>query len=90
MLAIFSRLNAGEAMPTREQLRRSPVLGWHLLQWPIASLAFLVVFAAGGESGAAHGAAHGAAVTCGVRRTARPGGSVRAVGGARATDRLMP
>src|ERR1700733_6682715 len=49
MLSIFSRLNAGETMPTREQLRRSPVLGWHLLQWPIASLAFLVVFAAGGE-----------------------------------------
>lgn len=69
-----------------EQLRRSPVLGWHLLQWPIASLAFLVVFAAGGGSGAAHGAA----VTCGVRRTARPGGSVRAVGGAQATDSLLP
>jgi hypothetical protein len=86
MLSIFSRLNAGETMPTREQLRRSPVLGWHLLQWPIVSLAFLVVFAAGGGSDAAHGAA----VARGVQRTARPRGSVRAVGGARATDRLLP
>ena len=86
MLSIFSRLNAGETMPMREQLRRSPVLDWHLLLWPIASLAFLAVFAAGGGSDAARGTA----VACGVRRTARPRGGVRAVGGARAGEKLMP
>jgi hypothetical protein len=80
MLSIFSRLNAGEAMPMWEQLRRSPVLGWHLLLWPIASLAFLVVFAAGGRSNAARRAV----MACGARRTARAGGSVRA------GERLLP
>ena len=63
MLSIFSRLNAGETMPGWEQMR-TPVLDWHLPLWPIASLAFLVVFAAGGGSGAARGAA----VACGARR----------------------
>ena len=82
MLSIFSRLNAGEMMPGWEQVRTSPVLDWHLPLWPLASVAFLIVFAAGGGSGAA--------VACGARRTARPRGGVRAVGGARATDRLLP
>jgi hypothetical protein len=86
MLSIFSRLNAGETMPIREQLRRSPVLGWHLLLWPIASLAFLIIFAAGGGSDAARCAA----LACGARRTVRAGGSARAGGGARAGERLMP
>src|SRR3984885_14122869 len=74
MLSIFSRLNAGEMMPGWEQIRPPPVLDWHLPLWPIASLAFLVVFAAGGGSGAARGTA----VAGGARRTApargrRPG-----------------
>jgi hypothetical protein len=86
MLSIFSRLNAGETMPGWEQVRTSPVLDWHLPIWPLASVAFLVAFAAGGGSDAARGAA----VACGVRRTPRPRGGVRAVGGIRATDRLLP
>ena len=48
MLSIFSRLNAGEMMPGWEQVRTSPVLDWHLPLWPLASVAFLIVFAAGG------------------------------------------
>jgi hypothetical protein len=71
MLSIFSRLNAGEMMPGWEQVRTSPVLDWHLPLWPLASVAFLIVFAAGGGSGAARGAA----VACGARRTARPAGA---------------
>jgi hypothetical protein len=86
MLSIFSRLNAGEMMPGWEQVRTSPVLDWHLPLWPIASLAFLIVFAAGGGSDAARCAA----AACGARRTARPRGGVRAVGGAPAGERLMP
>jgi hypothetical protein len=57
MLSIFSRLNAGEMMPGWEQVRTPPVLDWHLPLWPLASLAFLVVFAAGGGSDAASRAA---------------------------------
>jgi hypothetical protein len=64
MLSIFSRLNAGEMMPGWEQVRTPPVLDWHLPLWPLASLAFLVVFAAGGGSDAASRAA----VACGARR----------------------
>jgi hypothetical protein len=82
MLSIFSRLNAGEMMPGWEQIREPPVLDWHLPLWPIASLAFLVVFAAGGGSGAA--------VACGARRTARAGGRGRAGGSIRAGERLLP
>ena len=74
MLSIFSRLNAGEMMPGREQLRTSPVLGWHLLLWPVASVAFLLVCVAGGGVGAARDAA----VACGIRCTARDGDGVRA------------
>jgi hypothetical protein len=70
MFAVFARLNADTAMPAREQVRVPSVFGWHMLLWPVAALAFLVVFAAGGGTGAARGAA----VACGARRTARPGG----------------
>jgi len=86
MLSIFSRLNAGQTMPGWEQVRTSPVPDWHLPLWPLASVAFLVVFAAGGGPDAARGAA----VACGVRRRARPCGGVLAVGGIRAADRLLP
>jgi hypothetical protein len=70
MFATFARLNAGEAMPGREQVPIPPSLGWHVLLWPIAALAFLLVYAAGGGASAARGAA----VACGGRRPARPGG----------------
>jgi len=86
MLSIFSRVNAGELMPGWEQVRTSRVLDWHLPLWPMASLAFLIVFAAGGGSDAARCAA----VACGARRAARPRGGVRAVDGAPAGERLMP
>ena len=72
MLSIFSRVNAGEMMPGWEQVRTSRVLDWHLPLWPMASLAFLIVFAAGGGSDAVRCAA----VACGARRrTARPPGA---------------
>jgi hypothetical protein len=64
MLAIFARLNAGEAMPGWEQLRAPPAPGWHVLLWPIASVAFLLGYAAGGGAGTPRGAA----LACGVRR----------------------
>jgi hypothetical protein len=49
MLAIFARLNVGEAMPGWEQVRPPPppAPGWHVLLWPIAGAAFLLVYAAG-------------------------------------------
>ncbi|MGD0700493.1 MAG: hypothetical protein ABSA02_11480 [Trebonia sp.] len=74
MLSTFSRLAAGERMPGREQLRTSPALDWRVVLWPMASIAFLVVYAAGG--GAA--AARSAALACGARRAARAGGGVQA------------
>ena len=82
MLSIFSRVNAGELMPGWEQVRTSRVLDWHLPLWPMASLAFLIVFAAGGGSDADRG----------LRRAphSSPRGGVRAVGGAPAGERLMP
>ena len=70
MLSIFSRLHSGEMMPGREQLRTSPVPGRHLLLWPMASIAFLVVYVAGGGAGAARSAA----VAFGGRRTSHAGG----------------
>jgi Protein of unknown function (DUF3040) len=70
MFAVFARLNARETMPGREQARSAPARAWHVLLWPVAALAFLVVYAAGGGAGAARGAA----VACGARRAARPGG----------------
>jgi hypothetical protein len=75
MLAIFDRLNAGEAMPGWEQVRPAPppAPGWHVLMWPIAGMAFLVVFAAGGGASTARGAA----AACGGRRSARARGGVR-------------
>jgi hypothetical protein len=91
MLSIFYRLNAGETIPAWEQLRTSPPPGWHVLLWPIASAAFLVVYAAGGGAGAARGAA----VACGGRRTARARArgarrTARADGGVRAGESLLP
>jgi hypothetical protein len=70
MFAAFARLNADETMPGWEQVRIPSSLGWHVLLWPIAALAFLVVYAAGGGASAARGAA----VDCGARRPARPAG----------------
>jgi hypothetical protein len=66
MFAAFARLNADEAMPGWEQVRIPPSLGWRVLLWPIAALAFLLVYAAGGGASAARGAA----VACGARRRA--------------------
>ena len=66
MLSIFSRLNAGEMMPGWEQMRTPPVLDWHLPLWPMASLAFLIVVAAGGGSDAARGAPRGPAAAAGL------------------------
>jgi hypothetical protein len=72
MLAIFARLNAGEAMPGWEQVRPPPppVPGWHVLMWPIAGVAFLLVYAAGGGASTARSAA----AACGGRRAAQDGG----------------
>jgi hypothetical protein len=70
MFAAFTRLNADETMPGWEQVRIPSSLGWHVLLWPIAALAFLVVYVAGGGASAARGAA----VACGARRPARPAG----------------
>jgi hypothetical protein len=68
--AAFARLTAGETMPDWERVRIPPALGWHVLLWPIAALAFLVVYVAGGGASTARGAA----VACGARRPGRPGG----------------
>ena len=70
MFAAFARLNADEAMPGWEHVRIPSSLSWHVLLWPIAALAFLAVYAAGGGASAARGAA----VACGARRAARPRG----------------
>jgi hypothetical protein len=48
MLSIFARLNAAEAMPAWERLRPQWTWAWRVLLWPVAAVAFLVVFAAGG------------------------------------------
>jgi hypothetical protein len=86
MLSIFSRLNAGKMMPGWEQVRTSPVLDWHLPLWPLASVAFLIVFAAGGGSDAARCAA------VGLRRAAHSSAPRERPGCQRtqASDRLMP
>ena len=60
MLSIFARITAAERLPAWEQLRPGLTRAWSLLLWPVAALAFLVVFVAGGGSRAA--AACGAAV----------------------------
>jgi hypothetical protein len=77
-LAIFARLNAGEAMPGWEQLPPPPPAapGWQVLLWPIAGAAFLVVLAAGGGTSTARGAA----AACGTRRPGRAGDGVGALG----------
>jgi hypothetical protein len=48
MLAMFSRLNAGEGMPSREQLRTSDASSWYMMPWPVAC-AMLGIWAAAGE-----------------------------------------
>jgi hypothetical protein len=58
MLSIFTRLTAAEAMPSGEQLRPRRTWNWRawnwrVLLWPLAAVAFLIVFAAGGGSKAA-------------------------------------
>jgi hypothetical protein len=56
-LAIFNQLNAAAPMPGWEQLRTPAALGWRVLLWPIASVTFLLVCAAGGGSNRARYAA---------------------------------
>ena len=53
MLSIFARITAAERLPDWEQ--RRPRLAWtgRAALWPVAALAFLVVFVAGGGSRAA-------------------------------------
>jgi hypothetical protein len=53
MLSIFARITAAERLPAWEQLRPGLAWAWSLLLWPVAALAFLVVFVAGGGSRAA-------------------------------------
>jgi hypothetical protein len=48
MLSMFSRLNAGEGMPSWEQLRTPVASNWYLMPWPVAS-AMLGIWAAAGE-----------------------------------------
>jgi hypothetical protein len=64
MLSIFTRLTAAEAMPSSEQLRPRRAWDWRVLLWPVAAVAFLivfaVVFAAGGGSRAATACSRGA------------------------------
>jgi hypothetical protein len=71
MLSIFSRLNAGEMMPGWEQMRTPRVLDWHLPLWPIASLAFLVVFAAGGGRRVGRGPRRGRGLQRAAHRAGR-------------------
>jgi hypothetical protein len=53
MLSIFGRITAAERLPAWEQ--RRPRLAWvgRAALWPVAAIAFLVVFVAGGGSRAA-------------------------------------
>jgi hypothetical protein len=65
MLSIFARLNADEAIPAWEQLETGHAPNWYVLLWPVASVAFLVVCAAGGGLGASRRAA----MACSPRRS---------------------
>jgi len=53
MLSIFARITEAEGLPAWEQ--RRPRLAWvgRSALWPVAAIAFLVVFVAGGGSRAA-------------------------------------
>ena len=70
MLTIFARLTAAEGMPAQERLRPQRPRDWRILLWPVAAVAFLVVFAvvfaAGGGSRAA--------TACGTACRRRAGG----------------
>jgi hypothetical protein len=59
MLSIFARITAAEVLPPWEELGPRLTWAWSMLLWPVAAVAFLVVFVAGGGSRAA--AACGAA-----------------------------
>jgi hypothetical protein len=78
MLSIFARLTAAEGMPGREQLPPERAWDWRVLLWPVAAVAFLVVFAvvfaAGGGSRAA--------AECGTACRRRAGGRVNCRTGA--------
>ncbi len=72
MLSIFSRLNAGERMPAREQLRTpEPSASWYMMPWPMA-IALLAIWAPAGGP---------------LRAAPRMPGSVRSGGGAAAARR---
>jgi hypothetical protein len=66
MLWIFARITEAERLPPWEQLRPRLAWAWGALLWPVAALAFVVVFVAGGGSRAA--------VSCcaAIRGSARP------------------
>ena len=53
MLSIFARITAAERLPAWEQRRRRLTWALSVLLWPVATVAFLVVFVAGGGSRAA-------------------------------------
>jgi hypothetical protein len=61
MLSIFAQITAAERLPAWEQLRPGLTRAWSVLLWPVAAVAFLAVFVAGGGSRAA--TACGAAVS---------------------------
>jgi len=73
MLAMFARLSVGEAMPGREQLRAVPARLWRVLLWPVACVAFIVVFAAGRGADAARRSAR----SCRTAAATRIAGYVR-------------
>jgi hypothetical protein len=49
MLTIFARITATETLPAREQLGARLTRALSLLLWPVAAVAFLVLFMADGE-----------------------------------------
>jgi hypothetical protein len=53
MLSIFARITASEGLPAWEQRRPRLAWVWRAALWPVAAVAFLVVFVAGGGSRAA-------------------------------------
>jgi hypothetical protein len=79
MLSIFALIAAAERLPAWEQLRPGLTRIWGVLLWPVAAVAFLAVFVAGGGSRAA--TACGAAVRGrGLRWCLRPPRRAHGVG----------